>query len=120
MRASGRGWCEGRRLGAPSIFAGESLHEYPGAAADRAGMLVSRGALSLLAARLLSWVVRRWGLMLSAGGVAMAVDPVALAELTAKMRQLGLPDPERAARAELETGAPILATQSFLKWLADG
>lgn len=50
----------------------------------------------------------------------MAVDPVAVAELAAKMRQLGLPDPEAAARRELETGTPILATQSFLKWLASG
>lgn len=49
----------------------------------------------------------------------MVVDPVALAELTAKMRLLGLPDPEGAAQEELETGVPILATQSFLKWLTD-
>jgi hypothetical protein len=34
MKASGIGWCDGRRLGAPSIVAGESLHEYPNAAAD--------------------------------------------------------------------------------------
>jgi hypothetical protein len=34
-KASGSGWCEGRRLGASSIFAGESLQEYPDVAADR-------------------------------------------------------------------------------------
>ena len=50
----------------------------------------------------------------------MAVDPQKLEELAAQLRQLGLPDPERAARRELETGEPILATQSFLKWLTDG
>jgi hypothetical protein len=32
------GWCDGRRLGASSIFAGESLHEYPAAAPDRAAI----------------------------------------------------------------------------------
>ncbi len=49
----------------------------------------------------------------------MAIHRKALADLTAKMRQLGLPDPEGAAREELETGSPILATYSFLKWLTD-
>ena len=45
VKASGWGWCEGRRRVAPSIFAGESLHEYPAAAADR-GMTPSRGMRS--------------------------------------------------------------------------
>lgn len=49
----------------------------------------------------------------------MPIDPAQLAALTEQMRRLDLPDPERAARAELETGSPILATQSFLKWLTD-
>src|SRR5262249_54158435 len=40
------GWCEGRRLGAPSIFASESLHEYPNAAADRRGIRRVRGSSS--------------------------------------------------------------------------
>src|SRR5262249_29815308 len=33
-KASGSGWCDGRRLGALSIIAYESLHEHPGAAPD--------------------------------------------------------------------------------------
>jgi hypothetical protein len=49
----------------------------------------------------------------------MTIDPKALAALAAKMRQLNLPDPKKAAREELETGTPILATYSFLKWLTD-
>src|SRR5262249_46161485 len=32
------GWCDGRRLGASSIIAGESLHEYPAVAPDRGGI----------------------------------------------------------------------------------
>src|SRR5262249_46420601 len=35
MKASGWGWCDGRRLGASSIFASESLHEYPSVGIDR-------------------------------------------------------------------------------------
>jgi hypothetical protein len=35
VKASDEGWSDGRRLGAISIFADESLHEYPDAAADR-------------------------------------------------------------------------------------
>ena len=34
MKASGWGWCDGRRLGASSIIAAESLHEYPGVGKD--------------------------------------------------------------------------------------
>jgi hypothetical protein len=49
----------------------------------------------------------------------MPIDPKKLAALTEQMRSLGLPDPENAAREELKTGDPILATQSFLKWLTD-
>lgn len=49
----------------------------------------------------------------------MSIDPQVLADLTAKMGELGLPDPEGAARDELESGKPILATHSFLKWLTD-
>ena len=47
----------------------------------------------------------------------MALDRKALKDLTARMKQLGLPDPAAAARAELESGEPILATYSFLTWL---
>jgi len=53
----------------------------------------------------------------------MPVDPEKLAALTEKFRQLNLAwifsDPEKAAREELETGEPTLATYSFLKWLTD-
>ena len=49
----------------------------------------------------------------------MAINRKKLADLAAKMRQVNLPDPEEAAREELETGSPILATYSFLKWLTD-
>lgn len=49
----------------------------------------------------------------------MSIDPQVLADLTVKMDEVGLPDPEGAAREELETGEPILATHSFLKWLTD-
>lgn len=49
----------------------------------------------------------------------MSIDPQALADLTLKMDEVGLPNPERAARKELESGRPILATHSFLKWLTD-
>lgn len=49
----------------------------------------------------------------------MSIDPQALADLTLKMDEVGLPDPEAAAREELESGEPILATHSFLKWLTD-
>jgi hypothetical protein len=38
MKASGSGGCDGRRLGALSIIADESLHEYPAAAPDRGGI----------------------------------------------------------------------------------
>ncbi len=52
----------------------------------------------------------------------MEVDSEKLAELTAQFESLDLPeeiglDPEEAAREELETGEPILATFSFMKWL---
>ena len=47
----------------------------------------------------------------------MALDRKALKDLTARMKQLGLPDPAAAAREELESGEPILATYSFLTWL---
>jgi hypothetical protein len=43
------GWCDGRRLGAPSIIAAEGLHEYPGAAADRAGITAFRDMTFLAA-----------------------------------------------------------------------
>jgi hypothetical protein len=46
--------CERRRLGAPSIIAGESLHEYPNAAADRRGIRVFRGSTAPQPRRLLS------------------------------------------------------------------
>jgi hypothetical protein len=49
----------------------------------------------------------------------MPADPQAIAALAAQMKTLGLPDPEGAARRELETGSPILATQSFLTWLTN-
>jgi hypothetical protein len=53
----------------------------------------------------------------------MEVDPKRLAELTAQFEALNLPpsilDPEEAALDELESGEPILATYSFLKWLTD-
>src|SRR5262249_38929577 len=35
MKASGSGWCEGRRLGGSSTIAEESVHEYPTAEAAR-------------------------------------------------------------------------------------
>ena len=47
----------------------------------------------------------------------MPADRKAVTALAKKMRQLGLPDPTAAARRELETGEPILATHSFLTWL---
>src|SRR5262249_36153123 len=54
-----------RRLGAISIIAHESLHEYPSAAADRGRITASRGRLSWQRPRLLSWGVRqkRFGLL---------------------------------------------------------
>jgi len=56
MKASESGWCEGRRLGASSIFAGESLHEYPTAEADRAGITAFRGSTFFPPALLLNCV----------------------------------------------------------------
>ena len=47
----------------------------------------------------------------------MALDRKVLRDLTAKMKQLGLPNPAELAREELESGEPILATYSFLTWL---
>src|SRR4051812_9736148 len=44
--------------GAIPILAHESLHEYPGAAPDRAAISVSRGATVLQAARQVSFIVR--------------------------------------------------------------
>ena len=41
------------------------------------------------------------------GGIAMAIDRKTLAALTKKMRQVGLPEPEEAAREELETGEQL-------------
>src|SRR6266508_66717 len=58
MKASGTGWCAGRRLGASSIFAGESLHEYPTDAVDRAGMTAFRALTLLQPARRLILSVR--------------------------------------------------------------
>ena len=57
MKASGSG-CEGRRLGAPPIFAGESLHEYPNATADRAAIRFLWSILSSEWPLLLSYIVR--------------------------------------------------------------
>src|SRR5262245_31617613 len=56
MKASGSGWCDGRRLGAPSIIADESLPEYPAAAPARPaawvlgvpGPLARAGQVSLI------------------------------------------------------------------------
>lgn len=47
----------------------------------------------------------------------MPIDPEQLAALTKQMQQVGIPDPEAAAKQELETGSPILATMSFMTWL---
>src|SRR5262245_11904312 len=57
VKASGeRG--DGRRLGAISIIAHESLHEYPTVAADRAGNTAFQGLSSLPPALLLNGIVR--------------------------------------------------------------
>src|SRR5262249_13796115 len=51
-----QGWWMRRRLGAPSSIAEESLHEYPGARADRSRIVSFRGMLFLQRPRQLSLV----------------------------------------------------------------